>query len=243
MARSRGVLNIYDIDSKLDIHALGHNGAVGTSLVEIWSQATSYSFPSSASTMKVSSDNANDTSAGTGARTVEIVGLDANWNEVNETITLNGTTAVNTVNSYIRINEMLVKSAGSGGKNAGALYTGIGTVTAGVPATIYSVCEIGENASMQAIYSVPDGYDAFIEGYAVSSASQKATEAYIKAREFGEVLAVFQHIHFFQDSVERKFSHPRFIGGPKSDIVIQAKVSATTSEMSGDFELVLVPKL
>src|SRR5210317_2657610 len=118
------------------VYKFGQNAVVGNSMETIWQQGGLYSYPPSASTTTVSSSNANDTSAGTGARTVQIVGLDGDYNEISETIILNGQTAVTTTNSFLRVNRGVVLTAGSGGVNAGIIYVGTGTVTLGVPANI-----------------------------------------------------------------------------------------------------------
>jgi len=57
---------------------------------EIWDVGGSYTFPLSADTLAISSDDENDTSAGTGARTVLVKGLNSSFVEISETITLNG---------------------------------------------------------------------------------------------------------------------------------------------------------
>ena len=89
------VLNIY-----------GYQAAVGTSFVPVWEGNTTYTFPSSAIQMHVASSvNTGDDKTNT---FVLINGLDANYNQISETIKLNGTTAVTTVKSYLRINSMSV---------------------------------------------------------------------------------------------------------------------------------------
>lgn len=49
---------------------------------------------SSATSLEIVSDSAADAAAGTGARTVSIDGLNANYSRVSQTVTLNGTTAL-----------------------------------------------------------------------------------------------------------------------------------------------------
>lgn len=93
---------------------------------------SSVTLPSSAATLSVSSSNANDTSAGTGLRTFQLYGLDGSDSPVNEIITLNGTTAVTTTNSYKRITKTVALTTGSLYSNVGNIYIGDGTVTAGV---------------------------------------------------------------------------------------------------------------
>lgn len=140
----------------------GFNPDVDDSLETVWAEGGLYSYLSSASVLKVSSSSANDTSAGTGARTVQLFGLDADYNEINETVTLSGQTAVNTTNSFLRINRMVVRSAGSGGTNAGVIYAGTGTVTSGVPANKYATIAVGDNQTLMALWTVPAGYTAYL---------------------------------------------------------------------------------
>jgi hypothetical protein len=56
------------------------------------------SYAAAALQMTVSSSSASDTSAGTGARTVLITGLNANYAVISESVTMNGQTAVTTTN-------------------------------------------------------------------------------------------------------------------------------------------------
>ena len=58
---------------------------------------------SAATVLKVSSSSTADDEGSTGAETVELFGLDADYNEINETVTLDGQTAVNTTKEYLRI--------------------------------------------------------------------------------------------------------------------------------------------
>jgi hypothetical protein len=99
---------------------------------------------------------------GTGARTVYLEGLDANHNTISETVTLSGQTAVTTVRSYLHINNCYVASAGSGNSAAGTIYFGTGTVTAGVPATVYDVIAFDYNARVTGSYTVPAGYTGYV---------------------------------------------------------------------------------
>ncbi len=61
------------------IFKFGFNPDVDEILETIWAEGGLYSYLSAATVLKVSSSSTNDTSAGTGARTVELFGLDANY--------------------------------------------------------------------------------------------------------------------------------------------------------------------
>ena len=145
------------------ITVFGYNPDVDTSEESVWPNGGTVPHPTAASVLKVSSTDAADASpSGTGARTVLITGLNGNFNEVSETIVLNGQTAVNTVNSYLYVNGLTVTSVGSGGANAGDINVGTGTVTAGVPAVLYDMIAIGYNNRTTGHYCVPAGYTAFL---------------------------------------------------------------------------------
>lgn len=125
-------------------------------------------YPSSAATVFISSADANDTSAGTGARTLLLEGLDANYAAVSETITMNGQTQVESSKSYIRLFKITSVTVGSGGKNAGDIYVATTGASSGVPTgTTYLVMESDDlsaiNTSQAAVYTVPAGHTLYID--------------------------------------------------------------------------------
>jgi hypothetical protein len=168
----------------------GFNSDIDDTEETVWAQGGLYSYLSSASVLKVSSSSTADTSAGTGARTVQLYGLDADYNEINETVTLNGQTAVNTTNSFLRINRMVIRSAGTGGQNAGVVYAGTGTVTSGVPANKYATIAVGDNQTLMAILTVPAEHTAYLlqKDLTVATAqNNKYATVWLVARPNGEV--------------------------------------------------------
>lgn len=219
----------------------GYNGATSTSYQTVWTQSSIYSYLSAAAVMGISSSSASDTAAGTGARTVLIEGLDANYNEISETVTLNGQTAVNTTNSYLRVFHLAVTTAGSGGAAAGTIYAGTGTVTSGVPANVYAV--YGANGGSTAcIWTVPAGYTAYVVSMAVASGCTTAnafTSLGLYDRPFGSV---------FDNSVQGRsanggvFEVPFFypLSFPeKTDLEIRV-TSTTASSVSAQFQVVYI---
>lgn len=169
----------------------GMNPDIDTGASEsMWDFGGLYTFPSAASVMTISSSSAADTAAGTGARTVLVTGLDANYNEIQEVVALNGQTGVNTVNSYLRCHGMTVLTAGSGGTAAGNIHQGTGTITAGVPANVFAYIGLGWNTSQAVAYTVPAGYTAYLLNIltsAISSAVNQNTQLSIRQRAPGGV--------------------------------------------------------
>lgn len=150
------------IQGHRSVVVFGFNPDVDTSQVSVWPLPSLITFPAAALQMTVSSSNANDTALGTGARTVVVQGLDANYNEVSETVTLNGQTAVTMTASLLRVNYAYVLTAGSGNGAAGDIYIGTGVVTAGVPATTYDVIKFDYNTTITGSWTVPAGHTAYV---------------------------------------------------------------------------------
>lgn len=226
------------------LNKFGHTENVGTSLTDIWNDGGLYSFPLSASTMTLSSGSANDTSAGTGARTVEVFGLDTDYNEISEIIFLNGQTPVTSANSYLRVFRMIVRSGGSTGENEGNIYFGTGTVTAGVPANIYAEIIFdstggGENQTLMAIYTIPAGKTGYLFDYDFSTTQNKPAEMWIKVRPFGEVFQTKVRTMIYQNKKQRTFKMALEII-EKSDIRASGATDAGTTDVSADFSLILI---
>jgi len=95
---------LHDKQSFDNINTFGFNPDVDTSSLpeDLWRASAVYVFPPSAAVLRLVSDSANDTLAGTGARTAEILGLDANYMLQSETVNMAGLTQVLTTNLYLR---------------------------------------------------------------------------------------------------------------------------------------------
>lgn len=138
------------------------NNALTTTEQTIWPEGGRYSFPAAATVMTLSSSSADDAAAGTGTRSVFITGLDANYNIISETVTLNGQTPVSTTHAYLRVNQMFGLTAGSTETNQGIIYLGTGTVTTGKPANVYAIMSADTNLTTGGVYTVPAGKSVFI---------------------------------------------------------------------------------
>jgi hypothetical protein len=233
---AKGLLYRYKPEFKF-----GFNPAVGTTEESIWDQGGLYVYPTAAITMTVSSSSTNDAAAGTGARTVAIAGLDANYREIGETITLNGQTAVNTVNQYLRVFRARVTTAGSGGTNAGNIHIGTGTVTAGVPATTYARVSAAEGQTLMAIYTVPAGYTAYIQQGTISTGTEQANQyvtARLKVRPFGEIFQTKTLVTLANEFIPFDFGVALAIP-EKSDIEARAISSSQENAVAITFSLIL----
>ncbi len=144
------------------------NLSSGTGFQDLWGGGGVYTgFPDASVTPEqfgIASDSALDTANGTGARSVLVVGLDANWNEISEVVVLAGTTEVFTTNTYRRFIRMQVATSGSSvvngvpvaNLNQGTITTRYRTTTA----YVFSRMPPLFGQSRCGAYTVPAGYEA-----------------------------------------------------------------------------------
>jgi hypothetical protein len=219
----------------------GFNATVGTTYETVWSESTVYVYPTTATIIKISSSDANDTAAGTGARTVTIYGLDANYNQINETVSLSGQTAVNTTNSYLRVFHLMVNTAGSGGAAAGSIYAGVGTVTTGKPATVYGVYT-ADGGATACIYTVPAGYTGYIFDFLTSTGCTTAnayTNIGLYNRPLGGVLDnTIQGRCGNGGAFTIPLNYP-LVFDEKTDIEVRASATST-SNVTANFNIVII---
>ena len=135
------------------VNIYGFQSAVTTAQIPLWENASAYTYPGSALVMTLASSSASDT-----AVKIMVNGLDANYNMISETVALNGTTGVVTTNSYLRINSLITTSGNA-----------VGTVTAKNGGTTYAQINIGFGRSLMSIYTVPNGYDFYLQRVAGNS--------------------------------------------------------------------------
>lgn len=210
---SRGIYLDYQ-----PIHLFGFNRDVGTSYETIWNNGGGiYSFPVSALVMSVVSDEAADTMG------VRISGLDSNYNQISETVTLDGTTPVTTTQSFLRINDARITS----GNN-------VGDITISNGGTTYAFLEATYGVSQAAIYSVPAGFSFYITQVDVTSGT-------IGSNKYGSLRACLRQfegpeLHFFESTfvtsqlvydLQVPFKIPE-----KCDFSLECKSSSSTNEFT-----------
>lgn len=137
------------------------NGYVATSATALVAVlATAYAEQSSNAQRSIVSSSAGDTSAGTGARTILLTYLTSTFVLKTEVITLNGTSAVNTVGTDIcYIESIVVLTAGSTSANIGTIS--LKTTTGGGGSTIGTIAAT-DNRTFWAHHYTPTGFTSYI---------------------------------------------------------------------------------
>ena len=224
----------------------GFNQDIDNSLETIWAQGGLYTYLSVASTLYVSSSSTDDDAAGTGARNVTVSGLDTNYDELSVTVDLDGQNGVELAD-FIRVNRIIVNTAGSGGANAGVVYVGTeASPSGGVPTNKYATVAIGDNQTLMSLWTVPRNYTAYLYQTNVTAActtSNKLLTTTIVARPFGGVFQVKDKFGIQIDggAVMQKYFFPlRF--EEKTDIEVRAITDAGTAnaEVSAGLDILYI---
>lgn len=224
------------------VTVFGYNGDIDTSPETVWPEGGILTSPSSAINMTVSSSSADDTSAGTGARTIYLSGLDENHNEVSEIVTLNGQSAVTTANLYLHINEAYVTSSGSLYSAAGSIYIGTGSLTAGVPATIYDIIAYDYNKRVTGSYTVPAGYTGYLVQGLFSSGQAGGSNAVtgrLMTRGTNNIRLTASIVTINNGAADYMFEYPVAIP-EKTTVEAQAFGSSANNSCSSMFIILLV---
>lgn len=209
-----------------------------------------YQTPTTAQSLEIVSSSANDTSAGSGARTVYVQGLDANFALQSVTATMNGTTPVALSGTWFRVFRIYVVTSGTYGSVSASSHAGTITVRnsgAGVSwgqLALDNSFAIGQ--SMIGAYTVPSGYTAYVYPYYMSVESSKIVSAYFFKRENADDVTVPYSPIRSEISVELTgglnfldSDMPIGIYSAKTDIVWMAKTAASTANVSVSFDIYL----
>lgn len=223
------------------VYIWGYSSLIDGTLLPVWDVNQAKPYLTTAAIMKISSSSTDDTSAGTGARTIAIYGLDQNYNPISESVILDGQTAVNTGNAYLRVLSLVVTTAGSGGANAGVIYAGTGTVTTGVPAVVHELAPIGMNKSQTAAYTVPAGHTVFFDrgGMTSHTTGSGAITARLVASNQGSPFVAAALTVFSNTMAEYEFTYPMTFP-EKTDIEARAISSSGTHNATAFFQMILI---
>jgi hypothetical protein len=248
-------MNFYDIAKSYSVSKdnkikrglkFGRSPALmGTTYEQVWDGGIAYTYNNVVTLLQLSSSSATDDPT----KTITLVGLDANYDEITETVTLNGTTAVTTTNQYIRIYRAFLAS---GATLSGDVYIYVSgsAITAGIPniaTTIRAKILVGNNQSQMSMISVPRGYSMLIT-WTHSAVVANTANISCRMRTIGVSGALdsnaFRVVYEFdQGAVNIQLTpDPPMVIPEKSDFEVGAAFSTgTTNTMTVNFGYYLVP--
>lgn len=213
----------------------------GSTPEDLWGNGGLYTgFPvSDVEPIEVLSSSADDAAAGTGLRTVTIQGLDADWNRASETLTLDGVTPVQSVNTYRRVHTMQGVTAGSGGFNVGTITVRHATTET----NIFLVMQPLTNQTNCSGFTVPANHSGYLLSTfgSLRGSVNGTADCVVATRNFG---SVFRYRRPF--AVTAQYNHNITLAMPiflqeKTDIIIRCTVvSANNQEIAGGYDLLIV---
>jgi len=232
------------------VHKFGRNPDVDGD-EDVWSAPTAdWVAPTAAAIHNIVSTDANDDGdpVGSGARTIEIQGLDANFVFQKEPLTLNGTTDVPSTKLYTRIFRMKCLTFGTTGWNEGTITA---TATSPSATTVTAQIEIKDAQTLMAIYTVPSGCTGYMTQYyasinKVSGSSAGTVDVGLFFRERADETDagwVLKHIQGLNLVGSSRFDFrwkPTLQIPEKTDVKLRAlNNSANNLDLSAGFSLIL----
>lgn len=229
------------------IHKFGANGDISSGSVpeDIWDGGGLYTgFIASAVACEILSNDANDDAGDTGARTVEVQGLDALGNIQIVTATMDGVNPV-AIGTFLRIYRMFVKSAGTSEGNEG-------TITARTVAGAVAMAQISPliGQTLMAVYTIPNDFNSanmvqLIIGIRATTAQAVSATVALQARPDGEAWQTKEYldVHSYGNVAIIDFRHaPGY--APLTDLRLRVlAVSGNNIVISGGFDLKFVERI
>jgi len=234
-------------------HSLVHKfgaGELDTTIHPI-TQGQLYQTPTAATALEIISASVNDTAAGSGAQQVTLVGLDANWDEVTQTVEMNGTTAVALTTPLIRLYRWYVSRSGTYATATAGSHAEVLTVrVAGAGATWDTIAKLPFplGQSQIGVYTVPRNKKAYLLSKNIFVDSTKAADIYFFQRpNASDVVTPYTGtMRLAEREVGLTGGYNLMTQAPKGpfigpcDIGFMGLISVGTAECSVEFELLLV---
>lgn len=194
----------------------GFNDDINGTPEDLWNVGGQMTYLTAAETLDIVSDSALDVSPASGAHTLLVQGLDNNFDEISETISLNGLTIVVTVNSYIRLFNLTIQSAGVSGANVGEI-----TATATTSAVIQGQIDDDLNGSLTLQYTVPNAKRGLLTTFSFTSGNNDQISFGFFSRLFNG-LFVQQNLHQVIDNTFDFELNPYISFPEKTDLRVLA---------------------
>lgn len=207
----------------------GYNPLIVNANETVWDGGGIYVYPSSAVAMTVTSaGGATDEGV-----LVTVIGLDANYEELTEEVTLNGSGVATTDGLFLRVYRAYI----SGDTEP------TGNITIANGGTTYAQITLGENQTLMAVYTVPAGKTLYIN-QGTASHGTDTSGAYMTirfmTRFFGGVFRTAVKIDIINSKIVFPFKQPLRIP-EKTDLEVRAICSKNqNNSVAATFEGILV---
>ena len=218
------------VDGHERVFKFGYNGEIQNIEETIWDVGGLYAYPSSAVTMTAtSSSGATDEDV-----EVTIQGVDTNYAELSETVTLNTSGTATTTGSFLRVYRAFVS-----GSTASA-----GNITIANGGTTYAYVSAVDQQTLMALWTVPAGYTAYlfqIDATAFTIQNNKVATIRMLTRELNGVFRTQNKFDMFEGSYHQDIICPQPIP-EKTDIEFRAIATSSNADLrvAAAFDIVYI---
>jgi len=214
-----------------NVFKFGFNPDVNGTEETIWDVGGIYAYPGSAVAMTVTTDAG--TPANDNGVQVLVSGLDADYNEVSEEVTLAGSGTATTTQTFLRVNRAYVSGSQA--------PTGNLNITNG--GTTYARITLGENQTLMALWTVPAGYTAFLDHVNIATGTTNANQyvtAQIVQRQLGGVFRVMMKQTLGSGGVADFLLRYPISVPEKTDLEVRAISSGSNNLISANFSMIYI---
>jgi len=218
------------IENHKHVFKFGFNPDINGTEETIWDVGGIYAYPASAVTMTATT-TAGVPATDNGVK-ITIVGLDADYNEVSQEITLAGSGTATTTQTFLRVFRAFV--SGSQAPTDDVNITNGGTT--------YARVTLNDNQTLMAVWTVPAGYTAYILKGNLGSGTSNINQyiiARLVSRELGGVFRTQAKVTIQSGEIALDFEVP--VAFPeKTDIEARALSSGANNLIFADFEIIYI---
>ena len=219
------------IENHKTVFKFGFNPDVDSAEETIWDVGGIYAYPSSAVAMTVTTDAG--TPANDNGVKVIVFGLDEDYNEVNQEVTLAGAGTATTTQTFLRVFRAYVSGSQA--------PTGNLNITNG--GTTYARITLNENQTLMAMWTVPAGYTGFLDHVNIATGTTNANQyvtAQIVQRTQGGVFRVMMKQTLSSGGVADFLLRYPIEISEKTDLEVRAESSGSNNLISANFSIVYI---
>ena len=213
------------------VFKFGFNPDVNSTEETIWDVGGIYAYPSSAVAMTVTTDAG--TPANDNGVKVIVFGLDEDYNEVSQEVTLAGSGTATTTQTFIRVFRAYVSGSQA--------PTGNLNITNG--GTTYARITVEENQTLMALWTVPAGYTGFLDHVNIATGTTNANQyitAQIIQRQLDGVFRVMMKQTLGSGGVADFLLRYPILVPEKTDVEVRAVSSGSSNLISANFSMVYI---
>lgn len=179
-----------------------------------------------AGTLSVARASASDAD-----KIITIIGLDADYNQITENVTLTSATGNATTQSFLRVYRAYMYNGSA---------TNVGNIDIKISSTTIARITAGKSQTLMAVYTVPAGYTAYLTQGVMSVKSGADATGDFFVRYGGET--AFRIAHTFEVASAEYFYafHVPFKIPEKSDIDVRASVRSNNARVTAAFDFHLI---